>query len=1275
MNPAHSVYKLPLSINASVDTMMEHLAIKRTPVAADSRNKLIAIHRSQDNDIRHKTDLIGVRQQPHPDLKNATQTILMHYFEDDTSASGWSHEETPLEDVYDPGSKEKLLSGVRELSGFHQNGITYLFVQYQSPSSQNSYSVKILWSVMENGRPVWQEKKWDHRGDDARSVLSSVRQLSIHRRNDGQHILYGVTRGFGDPELARGEEEFFMIIPRKPADLSAITHQDIAFDTLHDSDHEIPNWDGIENASIYQLATPLDGEADRDENRYTLLRLRNGKIEFHTTRVLPVSRFYAQPRLSFDRGSVLVDSQGVDLSSARIFSVPAGPEDALLVHQPSGDLGILENIHSAQPGYRSLLQEAGPADIDRLSIGVVGHPGSTDASLAIFATPAGQNTLWLLRLDAHASQSSWVCLGDQVSDIACPRIMPDGAELFQVSPQAGKIEFKRQHPQTYSWTTNELAVATSDLAGVTPINAHVVDIEVTDANFIPCPHREITLTSDTPCLLYIDGVTYRVGPRLPLTLTSNGYGRIRGVIPADGLKAPVFTVNTADAAAIRVYPNGRLSERLAGNAKGFNVSKSIAELAPAEHRTAVNQLIKSYGDAASKSKRGVNCDGTLRKQYRLSSQGNGLFVDETSAGNTLSAVPLEGFAGDILNHIRQGFNDIKQMVVRVFDASVEFLIQTGNEILKFTNSVFDSIVDGFEALADFLSEVFEKLGDVVKDIGKKILDAVSFVFGGKDVFAANDALQSTIKSGFMTTSSNLVKLGTRMNSEYQRHIDIIDEHLDSLIDQSQKAKNVRSASAEQGMSFGGVDIPAPSALVKTNRAGSDIMGGNQGKFDEASPDVSAEKTEADVINNLLKKLRSNYEKDVAGVIRDIGDKLSSDSSFLEKLSSMPLEIIRLLKGVIKTIAKLSGDVLEAAVKLIDILLSRLFEAFESKIDIPVLNTLVQLWSGDNERKLSYFDIITLPFAFIGTAIWKIVSGKAIVTSEMNEEYIPWVDNLPAVMDFSSVGGPRKKVKHRSLGAAAVSDESTDPSDSFKNIYGFLEIMAALTIIAALAGILVGMTAQPVATVAEITTTSSGPAGVVVMIMTLIPVLLVLTQKIVTLFYEIYEGIRIPSGESLNADEKAKNTGLVILIFAIIAVAMLIAIIGVVVKIILKIPGYVVNTILNVLSIIAGVGLLGYAVYNIVEHAISHGNNGNDEHLWGIGLEAASGVGSLISVAATICVIIASNLIKGEVISGAVMTAVAVGLQTTSTIISKGATIIEGGRTAEALAKGRPKSEN
>ncbi|MFP6790768.1 MAG: hypothetical protein VB954_12385 [Thalassolituus sp.] len=1269
MKSTNSLYTLPLTINASVDTMMEHLAIKQTPVAADSRNKLIAIHRSSDTDAQHKTDLIGIRQQAHPELKDATQTLLMHYFEDPKSASGWSHIETPLGDVFDPSSKEKLLSGVRELSGFHQNGITYLFVQYQSPVVQHSYSVKILWSVMQNGRPVWHEKKWDHKGDDARSVLASVRQLSIHRRNDGQHVLYGVTRGFGDPELGRGEEEFFMMLPRPPSNTSRITQQDIVFDTLHDADHEIPNWDGIENASIYQLATPLDGEADSDANRYTLLRLRKGKIEFHTTRVLPTSRFYAQPRLSFESGSIQVDSQGIDLSDARILAVPAGIKDALLVHQPNGDLGLLENIHSTKPNYRSLLQTNGiknssPANIDRLSVGVVGNIGDKNASLAIFATPATQQTLWLMRLDGQRNTHSWVCLGDQVSDMACPRVMPDGAELFQVSPMAGKIEFKRQNAVTHTWTTTELAVATSDLSNVTPINTHVIDIEVSDANFIPCSGHDITLTCDIPCLLYIDGMTHRVGPRLPLTLTSNSYGRIRGVIPTNGLKAPKFTVDAPNAPTINVMPNGRISERLAGNAKGFNVSRRIAELAPPEHRSEINQLIKSYGDAASKSKRGISCDGTLRTQYRMSAQGKGTFINETAIGQTLNAIPIAGFSGDILNHIRQGFEDIKQLIVRVFDASVEFLIQIGNEIFKFTNTLFDTIIDGFEALADFLSGVFEKLGKVVEDVAKKILEAVSFVFGGADVFAANDALQVTIKAGFLTTSTAVAQLGRTVNAKYQKQIDLLDEQLDSLINQAQQASNIRSASAEQGISFAGVHIPAPSALVKTNRAGSDIMGGNQTKLDDIETTTTIPKNEAEVLNNFINRLQSNYEKDVASVIQDIGRLLDSDNTLLEKLSAMPLELLRLLKGVIKTIAKLAGDALEAALELVNILVGRLFEALESDIDIPFLKTLVQLWSGDSERKLSYFDILTLPFAFIGTAIWKIVSGKAIFTPEETKGFLPWVENLPQTMDLSALIQGEKIPKHKSLGAAATSDSSTQNNASAAEIKIFLQRLTALSILAAVGGILVGLTAKPVATMAEVAGTEAGIAGKLVTFMSAIPLVITLIYELTSMFFQAIDGTHIPSGKSMTTDEK--NSAILKLVFTLIILTF--AIISAIIAFIMKIPSLISNLVMNIISIITGVCLLGYSIYKIVDHANALDTSDKEEdQIWGIGLEAASGIASIIGIGSTVSVILASKLSKAEGVSATLMTIVAIGLQVTDTLISQASTIVAAGRTHQALA--------
>ena len=387
---------------------------------------------------------------------------------------------------------------------------------------------------------------------------------------------------------------------------------------------------------------------------------------------------------------------------------------------------------------------------------------------------------------------------------------------------------------------------------------------------------------------------------------------------------------------------------------------------------------------------------------------------------------------------------------------------------------------------------------------------------------------------------------------------------------------------------------------------------------------------------------------------------------MQKLQAMPLELLRLLKGVIKTIAKLAGDVLEAALELINILLGRLFDAFESKIDIPVLNNLVQLWSGDSERKLSYFDIFTLPFAFIGTAIWKIVSGKAIVTEDMTATYIPWAERLPAVMDFSSLESSGAKLKRRSVGAAAVAEGTLQTGNTLQEVMIFLRVMAALTILVAIAGILIGLTAQPVATVAEILVSDSGKAGVVVTVMTLIPVLIMLTYELVSMFYEVIDGRHIPSGDAITDDYKSTLIRDLVLAFSLIAVGVLTVITCVVIKSATAITALAMNTVINVLSIIAGLGLLAYSIYKVVNHSIDHGEHGGDEHLWGIGIEIASGIGSLIGVAGSVSVIIASLLIKGEGISGAIMTAAAVGLQASATIISKGSTIATAVRDHEML---------
>ena len=48
----------PFSINLSIDTMQERLSVRETPVSADSKNKLIAIHHPERGTGQHHTDLM-----------------------------------------------------------------------------------------------------------------------------------------------------------------------------------------------------------------------------------------------------------------------------------------------------------------------------------------------------------------------------------------------------------------------------------------------------------------------------------------------------------------------------------------------------------------------------------------------------------------------------------------------------------------------------------------------------------------------------------------------------------------------------------------------------------------------------------------------------------------------------------------------------------------------------------------------------------------------------------------------------------------------------------------------------------------------------------------------------------------------------------------------------------------------------------------------------------------------------------------------------------------
>lgn len=1261
--PANQIIKQPKVIDVSVDTMQEHLSIVSSQVSPNSKNKLVALHVPAGQPEHQNTELLGIRQE---ESVGPIKSFLVHYYMDCNSASGWSCLETELPEVYDPASEEKVLSGVKAITGFHQNGVSYLFVEYQSPVGEHSSIVQLMWGVRKNGRPIWSEKLWSHKGDDARTILSSVRQLSVHRKANSHHIVYGVTRGFGEVELGRGDEQFFVLEPSVP-DAEVLENDTIQFDAYHDSNYEIPGWAGVEHAASYQLTMPQDSV---EENfRYTLLRLRDGGLEFHTLITLPEDEQHDLPRLGFETGAITVKTPNVDLTGARILEVNSGPKDTLLVHKRDGELGLVCRYQSDQPSYMSLMDLGhGPQSTGRICTGTKGFLGEEDSQYIIYVTDTDTRQLWVMRLTNDIKSAKWSLLGDEVEEITCPRVMPNGEELFTLAPRSQKIIYKVQNPQTTSWDDIKLAVSSSGSDNILPISAHVFDIEVLDENGLPCAQQPVILTSDKAGMFYLDGMAYRLGPRLPVTANTNQLGRIRCVMRAGGLKAPTICAKVDGLLAVKIKPNSRITERLAGNAKGYNVADKISSLAPVEHKQQVRQMIRSFGDAASKAKRDALCDGSIRRSYTLS-------LDESSAdfseniGEISPVVTTLGcpfsHIGDFFSFLAKGLNQVKALVVNILDAGVEFLVTVGKQVWRFATKVFDSIIDGFEALGHFLAKVFEKIGSLISDIGKKILEAVSFIFDGKDVFAANDALQASVRGFFKTAAFTAAKAGKEINQSFQQKIDQVDALIDQYTDQATGVVKNKEELESQGYEYDGLTIPAPKILARTNRAGADVMGSAMCHFDEHEAGVQTElpETELEALKTFLDKVKNNFKQDVEGPIHEISVRYSQDDEFLAKLKDSPFMIFKIVKGILKSLMKMAGDLFEMALNLMRILVNRVFQLLDAPLNIPFLNSIVRLWSGDIERNLSMFDVITLPFAFVGTALWKIISGRSIVTPTQSMEFCRWIHQEAAPIDIFEIKEQLESPQqHRSLGAAAV---TADPSKNYIWNKVVMGIFNGLKILIALGGILF-IPLQLVSKAFELTGVDLNKKikGLLSFANILSPVLGAFSWFI-KLCLEGVGGKEFPSGIDLTSDERIKKIETAL---AAIFILPLLAVIGLILFVtkVIEAVASVIDTLLGevkfiVMKTLSVFGYGGYLLWQMVT-SVNDINDTKNESLQGLkaGGAVLAWISTLVSMIIGTAEVISFGWFKIDPSSGAIAILVTLALAGIGIFYSKSLSIADAG---------------
>jgi len=1003
-------YKKPFSIRVSTETMEERLPHTHTPISPQSEDKLVAIHRpsviTQTSGLSYETtDIIGYRTGENTKTENPVE--LVHFYEDDQSSSGWSHVGYAI-----PGISSKHL--IQKINAFYENGLIYALVEYQAESAalSNPNSVKVLYAKIEGSRPVWQEWK---SGGTAGNLLNEVRQLCVHRRRDATHVIYGISHGYDHPQ-------FFMLFPEEKNLERTKDGNEISFKAVRDSGGAVPGGKENQSGHVYQITEPKPEEPLGSSVAFELMRLTNGGIEFHHVFIEKVTRGPTRYKFRFERDRYAnLQSPGLDLKDARIQVVPARDGETVIVRTSDNRIGFIEDFQTDKARFVSLMTKTGPEKINRLATTTRGNVEDPHFSTMLFATDS-ENLLWM-RSGVDAQNSThWVLLGDEAAELACPKVTHTGGEVFLVASGAKLLSHKVKEAygeaEKSAWTTQSIAASSIDPANGSEeakASAHVFNIDVIDADGLHLVGQEVTVTSDAWVNLYIDGVSYRTGPRLPLKLKSdNVTGHIRAIIRTPGVSAPAIQVSLPDdekTAVKTIHPNNRIPQRLGGNVKGYDVARAVVDgLDGVEerHKKLIRKVIKNYGESSEKCFRNGKPKNKLKGAYRLSFHNKGSFNEETNISNIEKSFSNDNLErnnifhiGDIFNLIGNALHKVDDVLVGIYDESVRLAVNISGKIYHFVTKAFDEVLGSLEAFGDMLTAVFRAMGHLIEDIGKKILAAVSFLLNGEHIFAANDAAQAEIKGMLRMVSKAVDADAERLDTTFQEGIKKVDDFLDNLIKKSGGYKNLAKGAEHNDIEVNGVTIRSPAAVANENRAGANVMGSAISQYTKGSDQsFIVSDSSVSLIEELIEKIRNKYSDDL-GVELDSLKKIIIDGGVFDKIKDDPFILFKLMKSIMIFFVNSAKEMFLFIVKMISGLLSDLLNFLDKEIGIPFLTSMVQLWSGDPSRKFRFLDVLTLPGAFLGTAVWKILTGRVLISKKQSETFVAWVGKPDGPIDLWS----------------------------------------------------------------------------------------------------------------------------------------------------------------------------------------------------------------------------------------------------------------------------------
>ncbi|WP_291985247.1 hypothetical protein [Candidatus Accumulibacter sp. ACC007] len=640
----------------------------------------------------------------------------------------------------------------------------------------------------------------------------------------------------------------------------------------------------------------------------------------------------------------------------------------------------------------------------------------------------GVITLWGRNASDQVYYTS--CLQSQVSHPSAWSVpLPILSAIEEISPYvnrvdggntifasgAGKLQRITQASRSTSklWQTDQITLPVPPTSKSISFNSYTTTIQVADEQRLPLKNASLSLSANSRCAVYINGLYYIVDST-PIHIKTNSLGSITIVESTETLNGTIFTVSTGSGASVTINPMVAPFNKLAalGDDKGNSGKLKAATINESNGRTRPLVASAPANDLKSVA-RGLANLGTSFDSIGSATPGA---LALAAAG----PAPTPAAARNLGNDMLVAAGDLFQWLESGIDAVIEVIEDTATAAWHFVatiaGKVYRAILDTAEAVVGAVVWVFNAIKTAVQDIIK----FVEFLFEWDDIKRTKDVVHNLTKAFLQGQVDSIASF----EHAFDNMIDDVESRIDSwagiqdwsnLGPAASKPPSRSASNPMQGQNSGSLHLSHHFQNNANNisiKSGAPSLSLVQNLIDDL---LNALKQEGQVLDTLITRLET--------LAHDF-PKLSVEDVLKRLLGILVDGVLSSAKVVVDALLKILHDVASAAMSILD-----------AKIHIPIISDIL---NAIGISDISFLDLFCWISAVAYTVVYKIAAGSAPFPDDMNTDFLI---NTRSLEDLQHGFGPAGQ---GSVGAAMfkISDSAqTAVFVSGHAIAGFMSLMS------------------------------------------------------------------------------------------------------------------------------------------------------------------------------------------------------------------------------------------